>query len=48
MWSASVTVLIWDHLRDDKRQQLLALPSHELILRCVAIYTRVTVKNDHQ
>lgn len=48
LWSASVTVLIWDHLRDDKRQQLLALPSHELILRCVAIYTRVTAKKDHQ
>ena len=29
-WSAAVTVLIWDHLRDDKRQRLLTLPSHEL------------------
>ncbi|MEU5943799.1 hypothetical protein ABZ807_32650 [Micromonospora sp. NPDC047548] len=42
LWSASVTVLIWDLLVDDKRQRLLTLPSHELILRCVAIYTRVT------
>ncbi|MDI5941450.1 hypothetical protein [Micromonospora sp. DH13] len=42
LWSANVTVLIWDHLRDDKRQRLLTLPSHELILRCVAIYTRLT------
>ncbi|WP_327038100.1 hypothetical protein [Micromonospora maris] len=42
MWSAAVTVLIWDQLRDDKRQRLLTLPSHELILRCVAIYTRLT------
>ncbi|MEW2477381.1 hypothetical protein AB0875_26685 [Micromonospora gifhornensis] len=42
MWSASVTLLIWDRLHDDKRQRLLVLPSHELILRCVAIYRRVT------
>ncbi|WP_240943809.1 hypothetical protein [Micromonospora thermarum] len=48
LWSASVTVLIWDQLRDDKRQRLLTLPSHELIRRCVAIYTRVTAKKDHQ
>ncbi|MBQ1011080.1 hypothetical protein KBX53_08980 [Micromonospora sp. M51] len=48
LWSASVTVLIWDQLRDDKRQQLLTLPSHELILRCIAIYTRLTAKKDHQ
>ncbi|MEV6815118.1 hypothetical protein [Micromonospora sp. NPDC051296] len=41
VWSASVTVLIWDRLRGDKRQRLLTLPSHELILRCVAIYRRV-------
>ncbi|MEU7611126.1 hypothetical protein [Micromonospora sp. NPDC049204] len=44
IWSASVTVLIWDNIRDDKRQRLLTLPSHELILRCVAIYTRVNAK----
>ncbi|WFE47703.1 hypothetical protein [Verrucosispora sp. WMMD1129] len=42
VWSAAVTVLIWDQLRDDKRQRLLTLPSHELILRCVAIYTHLT------
>ncbi|SIM49387.1 hypothetical protein [Micromonospora cremea] len=48
LWSASVTVLIWDQLRDDKRQRLLRLPSHELILRCIAIYTRVTATKDHQ
>ncbi|MEU8264680.1 hypothetical protein AB0C02_29185 [Micromonospora sp. NPDC048999] len=42
VWSASVTVLIWDRLRDDKRQRLLTLPSHELILRCIAIYTSLT------
>ncbi|WLS44811.1 hypothetical protein Q3V37_26065 [Micromonospora profundi] len=48
LWSASVTVLIWDHLQDDKRQQLLTRPSHELILRCIAIYTRLTAKKDHQ
>ncbi|MFC7279602.1 hypothetical protein ACFQS1_37040 [Paractinoplanes rhizophilus] len=38
VWSASVTVLIWDQLRENKRQRLLALPSHELILRCIRIY----------
>lgn len=42
LWSATVTVLIWDRLRDDKRQRLLTLPSHELIRRCVAIYTSLT------
>ncbi|MFY1623628.1 hypothetical protein ACN268_10510 [Micromonospora sp. WMMD735] len=45
VWSASVTILIWDRLRDAKRQKLLTLPSHELILRCIAIYTHLT-KND--
>ena len=44
LWSASVTVLIWDNLRDDKRQRLLRLPSHELILRCVRIYTHLTTR----
>ena len=48
LWSASVTVLIWDRLRNDKRRRLLTLPSHELILRCVAIYTRLTAKGDEQ
>ncbi|MFI5490525.1 hypothetical protein [Micromonospora echinaurantiaca] len=42
VWSAAVTVLIWHRLADNQRQRLLALPSHELILRCVAIYTRLT------
>ncbi|MER7457336.1 hypothetical protein [Micromonospora sp. NPDC126480] len=42
LWSASVTSLIWDRLKEKHRQQLLTLPSHELILRCVAIYFRVT------
>jgi hypothetical protein len=42
VWSASVTVLIWDRLADDKRQRLLNLPSHELILRCIAVYARLT------
>ncbi|AXO37796.1 hypothetical protein ACGFLT_30620 [Micromonospora chalcea] len=42
VWSASVTVLIWDKLREDKRQRLLTLPSHELILRCIAIYSHIT------
>ncbi|MFI7077172.1 hypothetical protein ACIBO1_07755 [Micromonospora sp. NPDC049903] len=42
VWSASVTVQIWDLLRDDKRQRLLTLPPHELILRCIAIYRHVT------
>ena len=44
IWSASVTVMIWDNLRDDKRQRLLKLPSHELILRCVRIYTHLTTR----
>ncbi|SCE63613.1 hypothetical protein GA0070216_10117 [Micromonospora matsumotoense] len=44
LWSASVTVTIWDRLKDEHRQRLLTLPSHELILRCVAIYSRVTGK----
>ncbi|HET6478678.1 MAG TPA: hypothetical protein VFG35_01375 [Actinoplanes sp.] len=38
VWSASVTVLIWDRLYEDKRQRLLTLPSHQLILRCIRIY----------
>ena len=42
LWSASVTIEIWDRLKEKHRQQLLTLPSHELILRCVAIYSRVT------
>jgi hypothetical protein len=42
LWSAAVTVAIWDRLRDDKRQRLLRLPSHALILRCVHIYARLT------
>ena len=42
VWSASVTVGIWNNLRDDKRQRLLTLPSHELILRCVRIYSCLT------
>ncbi|WP_144118358.1 hypothetical protein [Catellatospora sichuanensis] len=42
LWSASVTVAIWDRLKPDKRERLLRLPSHELIGRCVAIYARVT------
>jgi hypothetical protein len=46
VWSASVTVLIWDRLADDKRQRLLTLPSHELILRCIAIYSRLTRDGD--
>ncbi|MEV0943983.1 hypothetical protein AB0I90_26865 [Micromonospora wenchangensis] len=44
LWSASVTITIWDRLKDEHRQRLLTLPSHELILRCVAIYSRVTGK----
>ena len=44
VWSASVTVLIWDNLRDDKRQRLLLLPSHELILRCIRIYSSLTTR----
>ncbi|MEV1109150.1 hypothetical protein AB0I95_10900 [Micromonospora sp. NPDC049751] len=48
LWSASVTVLIWDQLRDDKRQRLLTVPSHELILRCIAIYTRLIAKSNDQ
>ncbi|MFI7609553.1 hypothetical protein ACIBTV_31180 [Micromonospora sp. NPDC049366] len=42
LWSARVTCAIWDRHSDEHRQRLLTLPSHELILRCVAIYTRVT------
>ncbi|MFI6263261.1 hypothetical protein [Micromonospora sp. NPDC051006] len=42
LWSASVTLAIWDRLTAKHRQRLLTLPSHELILRCVAIYTHVT------
>ncbi len=42
LWSASVTITIWDRLRQDKRQRLLRLPSHEVILTCVHIYTRLT------
>ncbi|MFI1995290.1 hypothetical protein [Actinoplanes sp. NPDC020271] len=41
VWSATVTVLIWGQLHGDKRQRLLTLPSHELILRCVRIYTNL-------
>ena len=44
LWSASVTILIWDRLKDKHRRRLLTLPSHELIGRCVAIYSRVTDK----
>ncbi|MFI9641406.1 hypothetical protein ACIG87_15300 [Micromonospora sp. NPDC051925] len=44
LWSASVTVTIWDRLKDEHRERLLTLPSHELILRCVAIYSRITGK----
>lgn len=44
LWSASVTILIWDRLRPDNQQRLLTLPPHELILRCIAIYTRLTEK----
>jgi hypothetical protein len=46
LWSASVTVAVWDKPRDDKRQQLLTLPSHELVLRCVRIYTSLTERGD--
>ena len=46
LWSASVTIVIWDRRNDDKRQRLLTLPSHELILRYIAIYTRATAKAD--
>jgi hypothetical protein len=41
LWSASVTVLIWDHLRDEHRQRILTLPAHELILWCTRLYTRL-------
>lgn len=44
LWSAEVTVTIWDRLKDRHRQRLLTLPSHQLILRCVAIYSSVTDK----
>src|SRR3954468_9166376 len=44
VWSASVPVAIWDLLREDKRERLLTLPSHELILRCIRIYANVTTK----
>lgn len=46
LWSASVTVTIWDRLKDKHRQRLLTLPPHELILRCVKIYSSVTKKAD--
>lgn len=42
VWSANVTVIVWDRLKPEHRQRLLTLPAHELILRCVAIYSRVT------
>jgi hypothetical protein len=42
LWSAGVTVAIWDHRRDDKRRRLLRLPSHALILRCV--HLRLTTR----
>ncbi|GIF98318.1 hypothetical protein [Catellatospora citrea] len=42
LWSASVTILIWDNLKDEHRQRLLTLPSLEVILRCVSIYSRLT------
>jgi hypothetical protein len=44
VWSANVTLLIWDNLRDDKRQRLLQLPSHALILRCIRIYSSLTTR----
>ncbi|MFI1996802.1 hypothetical protein [Actinoplanes sp. NPDC020271] len=44
VWSASVTVAIWDQLYEDKRQRLLKLPSHELILRCIHIYASLTAR----
>ena len=44
VWSASVTVLIWDRLYEDKRQRLLTLPSHQLILRCIRIYASLIAK----
>ncbi|MET8528936.1 hypothetical protein [Micromonospora sp. NPDC005172] len=48
LWSASVTILIWDRLRADNQQRLLALPPHELTLRCIAIHTRLTEKGNSQ
>ncbi|MFI1995663.1 hypothetical protein [Actinoplanes sp. NPDC020271] len=44
VWSASVTVAIWDQLYEEKRQRLLRLPSHELILRCIRIYASLTTE----
>ncbi len=46
LWSAGVTVAVWDNLRDDKRQRLLRLRSHELILRCVHMRTSLTGRGD--
>lgn len=40
LWSAQVTVLVWDRVKPYIHQRLLTLPPAELILRCVAIYTR--------
>lgn len=48
LWSASVTVTIWDQLKQDKRDRLLTLPAHQLILRCVAIYSRLTDEGHRQ
>ncbi|MFI7517534.1 hypothetical protein ACIBVK_28965 [Micromonospora echinofusca] len=48
LWSASVAVLIWDKLRDDKRQLLLTLPAHELILRCVKVYIRLATTGSNR
>jgi hypothetical protein len=41
LWSAQVTILIWDHLKDRHRQRLLTLPSHQLIRWCVRFYSHL-------
>ena len=46
LWSASVTILIWDHLKDSQRQRLLTLPSHQLVLWCVRFYSHLHDKAD--
>lgn len=45
LWTASVTILVWDHVKPHIHERLLTLPSIALIQKCVAIYTAATKKD---
>jgi hypothetical protein len=42
VWSAQVTILIWDRVKPHIQRRLLTLPPVALIQRCVAIYASIT------